>query len=82
MLRVISSKVMTTQTWKEAILDLDLDEDVDNNNSMPDLKDASSIASNDVASDAFDDLGVHKQAEMLWETKEAKTAISRVSRPL
>ncbi|KAJ7689074.1 hypothetical protein B0H14DRAFT_2652938 [Mycena olivaceomarginata] len=64
---------------EELILNLDLDEDVNDNDSMPDLEDASCIASIDVTSVAFDD---HKQAEMLRETKEAKTAISRISRPL
>jgi hypothetical protein len=64
---------------EEPILDLDLEEDDDDNDSMPHLKDpsdTSSMASNDVDGDAFDDLGVQKQAEMLRETKETKTALS------
>ncbi|KAJ7355244.1 hypothetical protein DFH08DRAFT_690123, partial [Mycena albidolilacea] len=69
---------------EEPILDLDLEED-DNNDSMPDLEDpsdTSSMASNDANGDAFDDLRVQKQAEMLRETKEAETALSRVTCPL
>jgi hypothetical protein len=67
---------------EELIIDSDLDEDNNNNNSMPDLEEASdtgSVASEAFNGDAFDDLGEQKQAEMLQETKEAKTAISQVS---
>ncbi|KAJ6609142.1 hypothetical protein B0H10DRAFT_2300711, partial [Mycena sp. CBHHK59/15] len=62
---------------------IDLDEDGEDDDSIPELEelsDTSSVASADVDGDAFDDLGAEKQAEMLRETKEAKTAVSLVRR--
>ncbi|KAJ7939755.1 hypothetical protein B0H13DRAFT_1850526 [Mycena leptocephala] len=53
---------------EEPIIDLDLDNDNDNDNDpIPDLNelsDTSSVASDDVDGDAFDDLGAQKQAEI------------------
>ncbi|KAJ7309290.1 hypothetical protein DFH08DRAFT_974770 [Mycena albidolilacea] len=67
---------------EEPIINIDFEEDNNNNNdSMPDLEEASdagSVASEGLDGDTFNDLGEQKQVEMLQETKEANTVISRL----